>query len=332
MFQVHTWSLIEHNIVSPMVLAFCLGLIAKVVKSDLQIPKDMYHGLSIYLLLAIGLKGGVELSHTAFSDLIRPLLATLFLGVVTPVSTFAIAKGLGFKAVDASALAAHYGSVSAVTYITATQFCQQMGLPPEGFMPTLLTALESPGIAIGLFIGIFLRSRSESADNSVNGLAVVKEVLISRSMLLLLGGLMIGLLIQQRGYAPVQPFFENGFKGALVLFLLELGCIAGQGLAQLRVMGMRLIVLGLVVPVLHGTVGAMFGIMAGLSCSGATVLGSMAASASYIAAPPAVRLTLPQANLPLALTCALGITFPFNLILGIPLYYRIADWFLAWWS
>lgn len=322
--------ILKTNLLSPLVLAFLLGIFTKLVKSELSLPKDLYSTLSIYLLLALGLKGGVELSESTLQVIALPAFVTIALGCITPVSAYLIMRKLGrFGQVDAAALAAHYGSVSAVTFIAAIQFVQQMGNAAEGFMPTLLTLLESPGIHIALAIGAMKREKNKTAtfigEKKTNS-AIFHEILTARSMILLVGGLVIGLLMGAKSYEPIKPFFETGFKGALVLFLLEMGIVAGARLSDLKKVGLPLISLGVLIPLLHGILGVVLGNWSGLSVGGATVLGTMAASASYIAAPPAVRMTLPEANPTYYLTASLAVTFPFNLVVGIPLFYNLAVW------
>ena len=323
-----TLDILRSNLFSPIVLAFTLGIFAKAVRSELTLPKDLYASLSIYLLLALGLKGGVELSESSIHAIAWPAAATILLGCITPVSAYFLLRRLGrFTSVDAAGMAAHYGSVSAVTFIAATQFTANMGSAAEGFMPTLLTLLESPGIHIALAIGALQRAKLQTRVTGQPGKSksvILHEILTARSMVLLVGGLVIGLLMGIKGYEPIKPFFETGFKGALVLFLLEMGIIAGARLKDLRVVGLRIVAFGLLLPILHGSIGVLFGHFSGLSVGGASVLGAMAASASYIAAPPAVRMTLPEANPAYYLTASLAVTFPFNLIVGIPLYYKLA--------
>ena len=325
-----TIDILRANLLSPIVLAFALGIFARLIRSELTLPKDLYASLSIYLLLALGLKGGVELSESSVHVIALPALATLFLGCLTPVSAYFLLRRLGrFSSVDAAGMAAHYGSVSAVTFIAAQQFTANMGAAAEGFMPTLLTLLESPGIHIALAIGALkrakLQARSPETLVKTKG-TILREILTARSMILLVGGLLIGLLMGAKGYEPIKPFFETGFKGALVLFILEMGIVAATRFQDLRRVGFRLIGMGILLPILHGTAGVLLGHWAGLSLGGATVLGTMAASASYIAAPPAVRMTLPEANPAYYLTASLAVTFPFNLVIGIPLYYQISLW------
>jgi len=331
----------QSNICSPMVLAFAFGIVCRLIKSELAIPRDLYTSLSIYLLFALGLKGGVELSHSEWKELFLPAIATIVIGCITPISSYLTLRHLGrFSIADAAGIAAHYGSVSAVTFIATEKFVlANLG---EGsvapFMPTLLTLLEIPGIQIALAIGVLGLAKSNASKETAPGTpdsvssrrsmgAIWHELLTARSMVLLVGGMVIGIIVGYDGFASVKPFFDKGewmFKGALTLFLLEMGLVAGSRLSDLRRAGIFLIIFGIVMPIIHGALGVYLGSLAGLDAGSCTVLGAMAASASYIAAPPAVRMTLPEANPTFYLTAALAITFPFNLLFGIPLYFRMA--------
>ena len=313
--------LVRLNLLSPIVLAFVLGAIATLVRSDLKFPEELYTALSIYLLLAIGLKGGAELAETSLAELWAPALATLGLGLAVPLWSYGLLRRLGrFSVSDAAALAAHYGSVSAVTFIAALSFVDAAGVAAEGFMPTLVAVLEVPAIVVAILI-----ARMQVGGRGSWG-EVLHEVLAGRSILLLLGGLAIGFLSGKEGLAKVSPFFVDLFQGALTLFLLEMGMVAARRFGDLRRVGVFLLAFGMLMPVLHGALGVWLGAVSGLSLGGSTVLGVMAASASYIAAPAAVRIALPQANPGYYLTASLAITFPFNLTVGIPLYHAIARW------
>lgn len=330
--KVATFDILAANLLSPIVLAFALGIFAKLVRSELALPKDLYSSLSIYLLLALGLKGGVELSESSIDAIAWPIAVTLLLGCITPISAYYLLKHLGkFNSIDSAAMAAHYGSVSAVTFIAAQQFTASMGAPAEGYMSTLLTLLESPGIHIALAIGALNRVAPASENDSPlkNKSTILHEIMTSRSMILLVGGLVIGVLMGTQRYEPIKPFFETGFKGALVLFILEMGIVAATRFQDLKRVGLRIVGLGMLLPVIHGALGVYLAHWAGLSVGGATVLGTMAASASYIAAPPAVRMTLPEANPAYYLTASLAVTFPFNLLIGIPCFYQMALWLHA---
>ncbi|MCU0700807.1 MAG: sodium-dependent bicarbonate transport family permease [Myxococcaceae bacterium] len=306
-----------------MVLAFALGAIAVLVKSDLRIPDGMYQGMSIYLLFAIGLRGGGELAETPLAIVWKPALVTVLLGIATPLWVFAILRWVGrFKDVDAAALAAHYGSVSAVTFTTALLFLEAAGAKAEGFMPALVALLEMPAILVALLLG--RRAQTKVASSSVSLGEVVREVVVGKASLLLLGGVMIGWLSGQHGVQQVAPLFLAPFKGVLVLFLLEMGMVAARRFQDFKKAGPFLIGFAVLMPVVHGALGVVLGQAAGLSVGGATVLGTMAASASYIAAPIAVRTALPEANPGYYVTASLAVTFPFNLSLGLPLYFAIA--------
>ncbi len=311
-----TLELLRLNLLSPMVLAFFLGALARWLKSDLTFPEALYTALSIYLLFAIGFKGGVELSKTPLSALLLPALATLFLGLFRPLTGYALARRLlRVGRADAGALAAHYGSVSAVTFLAALTFAQEVGHRPEGFLPTLVALLEVPGIVVALLFAKRGGGRLGEA---------LREALTGKSVVLLLGGLLVGLLSGEAGMERVKAFFVDPFYGALTLFLLDLGMVAASRVSALRQVGLRLVAYGTLLPLFHGALGAYLGHLVGLSPGGATVLGAMAASASYIAAPAAVRIALPEANPSLYLTASLAVTFPFNLVLGIPLYHALA--------
>jgi hypothetical protein len=309
------------NLLSPIILMFVLGICASLLRSDLRLPESIYNALAIYLLLAIGLKGGVELHKTPLLEFLWPSLVTLILGIVTPITAYNILRRLGkFDRINASAIAAHYGSVSAVTFIVAVAFARMNGYEAEGFMPALVAILEVPAIVVALMIAYTRDKRAGSWQDALH------EVLAGRSIMLLAGGLIIGWIAGPAGFESISPFFESGFQGALALFLLEMGIITARRLEGLKEVGVFLIIFGITVPLLHGIIAIFLGSLAGLSLAGSAVLGAMVSSASYIAAPAAVRIALPEANPTLYLTASLGITFPFNITLGIPIYFAFAEW------
>lgn len=316
-----TLGLAVTNLTSPPVLAFVLGVLAAVIKADLRLPDAVYQATSMYLLLAIGIKGGVALREAGLAEVWAPVLAALVLGVLVPIAAFAVLRVLTpLGRIDRGAMAAHYGSTSLVTFTAALVFLDVAAIEYEGYVATLLTVLEVPGIIVGLM----LATRGPSWRTSLN------EVLTSKSILLLVGGLALGAITGPEGYVRVEPFFGALFTGVLTLFLLEMGVLAGRRLGDIRSAGPGLVVFGLGFPVAAGTAGIVGGTLAGMSVGGAAVLGVLCASASYIAAPAAVRLALPEANPGITLTSALGITFPFNLIIGIPLLVAIAQQVGAW--
>jgi hypothetical protein len=307
-----------------MVLAFLLGILAARLKSDIKFPDSLYQSLTIYLLIAIGLKGGYKLSLTSFSDVYLPALAAIALCCSIPFWTFWFMKKIAkFATPDAAALAAHYGSVSAVTFSAALAFHESMGFPFEGFMPSILAIMEIPAILIGISLARYSKQNQQASGASVKEIA--RELLAGKSSLLLMGFLLIGLLAGKTGWEQVSPLFDVPFKGVLTLFLLEAGLVAGRKLSDLKKGGIALIAFGLAFPVIHAVLGISLGALAGLSLGGATILGVLAASASYIAAPAACRVALPEANPSYYLTASLAITFPFNIIIGIPLYHSIAE-------
>jgi hypothetical protein len=309
------------SLLSPVVLAFALGALAVAVKSDLELPDPLYQALSIYLLLAIGLKGGVALSKTPLGEVVGPVAATFALGVLTPVIAYNVLRRLGrMDRTNAAALAAHYGSVSAVTFIAAQAVAVYAGRPSEGFMPALVAVLEVPAIVVGLMIAYARGDRAGSWQEAL------REVATGRSIVLLVGGMAIGWIAGEEGTASISPFFVAGFQGALMLFLLDMGMTAASRLRDLRSVGPFLVAFGVGMPIVHGALGVWAGGLAGLSVGGAAVLGAMVSSASYIAAPAAIRVGLPEANPAYYLTASLGITFPFNLTVGIPIYLALAEW------
>lgn len=307
------------NLTSPPVLAFALGAVAVLVRSDLRLPDPIHTWLATYLLLAIGLKGGHALADADGGELVGPALATLALGVVIPLTVFAVARRLLRLAdSDAGSLAAHYGSVSVVTFTAAMVFASEAGYRVEPVMTALVALLEIPGIIVALLL-VNARNRNTPMR------AALHEVLTGRSVLLLAGGLVIGLVTSDAGFARVEPFFVDAFPGLLVLFLLDMGATAAARLRESRSLTPRVIAFAVAMPVVAGTTGVSLGSAVGLSTAGAAVLGVMAASASYIAAPAAVRTALPEADPGLALGAALGVTFPFNLVIGVPALFVLAD-------
>lgn len=309
------------NLTSAPVLAFALGLLAAALRADLRLPDAVYQATSMYLLLAIGIKGGVALREAGLAEVWAPVVAALLLGILIPVVAFAVLKPLtSLGRIDRGAMAAHYGSTSLVTFTAALVFLDGAGIEYEGYVATLLTVLEVPGIIVGLVLAQGRRRSSADWRESFH------EVLTGRSILLLVGGLALGAVTGPVGYARIEPFFGALFAGVLTLFLLEMGVVAGGRLAGVRAAGPGLIVFALAFPIVAGTAGIAGGLLAGMSTGGATVLGVLCASASYIAAPAAVRLALPAADPGITLTSSLGITFPFNLVVGIPVLLAIAQW------
>lgn len=301
------------NLTSPPVLAFVLGALAVILRSDLRLPDPIHTWISTYLLLAIGLKGGHSLKGSDISSLVMPATLTIATGIVVPVVVFFVAnKMLHLRASDAGSIAAHYGSVSVVTFTAAMIFATEAGFVTEPFMTSLVAILEVPGIVVAL---ILAGMKSEG----VNWRTAVHEVLTGRSVLLLIGGLVIGAVSSANSFSRVEPFFVGMFSGLLTLFLLDMGATVATRFATSGRPPLRMVIFAIITPIVFGSAGILAAHSIGLSIGGSAVFGVMAASASYIAAPAAVRIALPEADAGLSLGLALGVTFPFNLTIGIPL-------------
>jgi len=309
------------NLVDPVILFFIIGIIAGLLKTDLKLPEAIYDALSIYLLLAIGYKGGIELSKSDLTNLFIPVSATILLGVVIPIIAYFILQKIGkFSNPDSAAIAAHYGSVSAVTFAVAIDFLNNAGIAKDEFMTVLLVMLEIPAIAIGILL-----AKSKSSDNTFAAGEVVREVFLGKSIYLLLGGLAVGYFAGGYGNKSINILFVDMFRGFLAFFLLEMGIIAAKRLGDFKKVGPFLIAFGVLMPLLSSVFGIIAGVLSGLTQGGTFVLACMAASASYIAAPTAMRIAVPEANPTYYITTSLGITFPFNIIFGISLYYSLTN-------
>jgi hypothetical protein len=315
-------SLAGANLLSPIILSFALGLIAALARSDLTIPEAVAKGMSIYLLFAIGFKGGVAVSaHGIDQTLILSLIAGLVLSFALPMLAFGLLRILtGLSRVDAAAVAAHYGSISIVTFVAATSVLTGRGISSEGYMVAVAAVMEAPAILSALW----LVARGGGGARMEPGL--IRELLLNGSIVLLVGAFFIGAITGEPGLAEISPFIVAPFKGVLCLFLLDMGLIAGRGLRQSKgVVTIGAVAFAITMPMASALIGLFIGIAIGLSLGGIVLLMVLCASASYIAVPAAMRVALPEANPAIYLTLALGVTFPFNLTLGIPLYLAIAQ-------
>ena len=308
-----------NNLLTAPVIAFIVALFVTLLRFDVRLPEALYPILSTYLLLAIGIKGGRSLSTTSPGEIWLPLVGAVVLGVVTPIVAYVLFRFVGsLNVVNSAALAAHYGSVSAVTFTVLIASLDSRDITYEGFVAGLLAILEIIGIVVALFIA----GRGSPGTNWKEGLG---EVIRGRSIALLVTGLLIGAVVGETRLAPVDPLFVGLFTGALTLFLVEMGVVAAQRLRDVASAGPRVAFLAFVIPFLNGVLGALVGAAAGLSTGGVAVMATLAASASYIAAPAAVRIALPEASPGIYVTASLGITFPFNLTVGIPIYIALAQ-------
>ncbi len=308
------------NLSSPVILFFILGVVATLIRSDLVFPEAFGKAIAVYLLVAIGFKGGVGLAVAGPSPtLVLAIVAALTLAVTTPLIAFAILRRTtALVPLDAAVIAAHYGSASLVTFLAATAFLAARGLAPEPYLVTLLVVMESPAIVIGM---ILARRATATEPRPGHGL---HEAVTNGSVVLLLGVTAIGAITGPQGLVELDGFIVAPFHGILALFLLDMGLLAGRRLRDFHRLGTSLLAFGLVMPLIGAVLGLAAGFLLGLSVPGTTLLATLAASASYIVAPAAFRHSYPAADTSLAVTLALGLTFPFNLIVGIPLYWTVA--------
>lgn len=322
------------TLTSPVILFFVLGLLAALARSDLAIPEPIAKALSIYLMIAIGLKGGVALAKSGIgADALAALGAGIAASFLLPFPVYAGLRWLGkLDQTNAGAVAAHYGSVSVVTFVTASEIIAASGAQVAGYMVAVLAVMETPAILAGILLvrmgqkraepGAATRGRGAAAGSS----GMLHEVFFNASVVLLIGSLVIGLLAGPTGYDEVRPMFEAGFRGVLCLFLLDMGLIAARRLIASRAMTVRLVVLAIAVPLVNGTLGALAGAAIGLDAGSAAAFAILCASASYIAVPAAIRMAVPEADPGIYLTMSLSVTFPFNIIVNIGLMTTLAAW------
>lgn len=313
------FSLILSNILNPPILFFFLGMLAIFVKSDLEIPAPVPKLFSLYLLFAIGFKGGVELVKSGIDQsVLLTMLAAMLMACVVPLYTFFILK-IKLDSYNAAAIAATYGSISAVTFITAGSFLQQLEIPSHGYMVAALALMESPAIIVGLIL-VNLFTREEGSDREFSWSEVLQEAFLNSSVFLLVGSLIIGTLTGEHGWEVLKPFSQDMFYGVLTFFLLDMGLVAARRIKDLEKTGGFLISFAILIPIINAGVGLFIAKLIGMSQGDALLFCVLCASASYIAVPAAMRLTVPEANPSLYVSTALAVTFPFNIIVGIPLY------------
>jgi hypothetical protein len=311
-------SLIVSNILNPPILFFFLGMTAVFVKSDLEIPAPIPKLFSLYLLFAIGFKGGVELVKSGVTqDVVWTLLAAMLMACFVPIYTFFILR-LKLDAYDAAAIAATYGSISAVTFITASAFLSELGIGFDGYMVAALALMESPAIIVGLILVNLFTIEKDKRDFSWS--EVLQEAFLNSSVFLLVGSLVIGVLTGEHGWQVLEPFTQGLFYGVLTFFLLDMGLVAARRIKDLQKTGFFLIAFAILIPLLNAGIGLLIAKFIGMSQGNALLFAVLCASASYIAVPAAMRMTVPEANPSLYVSTALAVTFPFNIIVGIPLY------------
>lgn len=316
-------TLAGQNLLTPMILCFALGLAAAMARSDLTVPEAAAKMMSLYLLFAIGFKGGVAVAdHGLDQQLIGALIGGVILSFALPFVAFALLRGMTrLSVLDAAAVAAHYGSISIVTFVTATSVLAGRGISAEGYMVAVAAAMEAPAIVSALWL---VSRGGKDAGVRMDG-RLWHEILLNGSIVLLIGAFLIGFATGAPGMARIDAFIVAPFQGVLCLFLLDMGLVAGRGLRGARgVLDFRVVAFGLLMPVIGAVAGLAVAVLLGLSTGGVALMMTLAASASYIAVPAAMRVALPEANPSIYLTLSLGVTFPFNLIVGIPCYVAIA--------
>jgi len=315
------------NLLSPMILFFLLGIIAVLVNSDLKVPTALYTGYTMIILFTIGIKGGIELRNVSFGEMIPTIIAAVFLSILMLfISLLILYKMFKYSFVDSIAIAAHYGSVSAVTFIAGLAFLDKFGVEYESYMSAVLVIMEGPAIILAIIIyKLHVSKQGEKIthpDASIKH--VIKEAFFGKSIFLLLGGIFIGLVAHKEGLVKIQPLFGDLFYGILCVFLLHMGMVATLSINKMKNIKLVSFLFAFILPLIGGGVGVLTGSIIGLSVGGSTILAVLTGSASYIAAPAAIEQAIPKANSGLSLGSALGLTLPFNLILGIPFYFWLA--------
>lgn len=316
-----TLDMLTGNLLVPTILFFALGLIAAFARSDLSIPIGAAKFMSIYLLLAIGFKGGVSLAaHGVSVDLFQALLAGVALSLAVPFAAFALLRAMTrLDRLDAAAVAGHYGSISIVAFVTATSLLDVAGIAYDGYMVAVAAAMEAPAIVSALWLA------HRGGDTAARPTRLGRELLANGSIVLLVGAFAIGAVTGGRGMEMIAPFIVAPFTGILCLFLLDMGVTAGRSLIGNRhLLSPGLLAAGVLIPLTGATMALGLGGLIGLSGGSLFLLTVLAASASYIAVPAAMRIALPEAEPGIYLTMSLGVTFPFNLTLGLPLYLWLA--------
>ncbi|MDI1244857.1 MAG: sodium-dependent bicarbonate transport family permease [Rhodoferax sp.] len=301
----------------PVVGFFVLGVVAGLVRSDLKLSGGLSDTLSIYLLIAIGLKGGIELSNAQVGSLVMPVAMVVLVSIGTPLLAFQVLQRIGkLPRPDAASIAAHYGSVSVVTFAVGASYLTRQNITYEGYMSVFLVFLEFPALIMGVLL-------AKGVHRDTNWRMLAHEVLTGKAIVLLVGALLIGSLWGAEALQSLSKFYNDLFKGLLSLFLLGMGIVTASRLGDLRRAGLFLVAFGIVMPIVSACVGVLTGGWLGLSLGGTTLLAVLYASASYIAAPAAMRIAIPEANPGLSMGAALGVTFPFNILVGVPLYHQM---------
>jgi len=340
--------LIQANLLTPIILFFLFGIIAARIKSDLRIPQAISEFLPIYLLAAIGLHGGIEMRSTGFEDMLIPMLAAVGLSLLFTLNHYQILRRLGkFNLFDSYALASTYGAVGAVHFSVGLSFLKNQGVTSEGYIAAILAVLEPLAFILAIFmtnmaVAKQIKTKRQSLADADSGCVdvgldqtktrlskVLHESVTGKAIVILLGSIVIGYVIGKDGFEPIRIVFDDMFTGAIVIFMIEMGIIAGQRLDDIRRVGVFLTAFAIIIPLFNGTVGVLASTALGLSVGGAVMFGLLMASASFIAAPAVLRHAIPQAKPSLYITSALGITFPFNIIITLPVLFTVSTFLHA---
>ena len=317
------------TLLSPVVLFFALGVFAALLRSPMSVPQSFAKGLAIYLMMAIGLKGGVEMSQTALSGQVFAVfgVATLLSFGLPFLAYFALRKTSGLSRIDAAATAGHYGSISIVTFVAGIEALRMAGLPTSGYLVAIAAIMETPAIITALWLALRGRKNDTASASEIDRGELSREILLNASVVVLIGGLFIGAIAGKDDFEKLAPFFTAPFQGVLCLFMLDMGLNAGRGLRRgWKSLGVPPILFGIYMPLIGAAIAAAFSAAMSLPTGDMALLMILSASASYIAVPAAMRLALPESNPSVYLTLSLGITFPFNIAFGIPLYIASASW------
>ena len=337
--------LIQSNLLTPIVLFFIFGIVAARIKSDLKIPDAISEFLPIYLLAAIGLHGGIEMRNTGFETMLIPMLVAIGLSLLFTLNHYQILRRLGkFNLFDSYALASTYGAVGAVTFSVGLSFLKNQGVTSEGYLAAILAVLEPVAFILAIFLTNMavskqIKAKKESlgeiqteteiemgiSETKTNLKQVLHESITGKAIVILLGSIIIGYMIGEEGFSSISIVFDELFTGAIVIFLIEMGIIAGQRLDDIKKVGVFLIAFSILMPTFNGIMGVLIATALGLSLGGAVMFGLLLASASFIAAPAVLRHAIPQAKPSLYITSALGITFPYNIIVLLPIMFMVSS-------
>ena len=336
--------LIQSNLLTPIILFFLFGIIAARIKSDLKIPEAISEFLPIYLLAAIGLHGGIEMRNTGFENMLIPMLVAIGLSLLFTLNHYQILRRLGkFNIFDSYALASTYGAVGAVTFSVGLSFLKNQGVSSEGYLAAVLAVLEPVAFIMAIFLTNMavskqIRQKKQSftkddtsdidmgfQETKTKLSQVLHESVTGKAIVILLGSIVIGYIIGEDGFSSIKIVFDEMFTGAIVIFMIEMGIIAGQRLDDIKKVGVFLIAFAVIMPTFNGIVGVLVATAMGLSLGGSVMFGLLLASASFIAAPAVLRHAIPQAKPSLYITSALGITFPYNIIVLLPIMFTIAS-------